>query len=49
MIEAGARIGYNQEYKLFKISWPEKSEIFVSLYEIETDYEKCYLQREVKA
>ncbi len=49
MLEAGAKIGYNKEYKLFKISWPEKPEIFVSLYEIEADYEKCYLKREVKA
>jgi hypothetical protein len=49
MKEAGEKIGYNKEYDLYRISWPEKERIIVSQAEIEDDWKRCYLHKEVKA
>ncbi len=49
MTEAGVKIGFNKDYDLFKIAWPEQGPVIVSQAEISADYEKCYQRKGVKA
>lgn len=45
MAQAGTRTGYNKEYDLYRIAWPEKESIIVSQAEIEADWKRFYLHR----
>ena len=49
MKQAGARIGYNKEYDLYRISWQGKEPIIVSHAEIKADWKRCYLHRRIEA